>query len=47
MLTIGWAADGHLLMTGPAALSFRGEIAPELLAEPLPTASWSAAEAQP
>jgi diaminopimelate epimerase len=50
MLTIEWAADGHLLMTGPAALSFRGEIAPELLdgmpAAASETASGDMAEVQ-
>jgi diaminopimelate epimerase len=25
-LTIEWRADGHVLMTGPAAISFRGEL---------------------
>lgn len=31
-LAIEWRADGHVLMTGPAATSFTGELAPELLA---------------
>jgi diaminopimelate epimerase len=31
-LEIEWLADGHVLMTGPVATSFTGELAPELLA---------------
>jgi diaminopimelate epimerase len=31
-LAIEWRADGHVIMTGPAAESFRGHIADELLA---------------
>lgn len=31
-LDIEWLADGRVMMTGPAATSFRGELAPELLA---------------
>lgn len=30
-LTIEWAEDGHVLMTGPAATSFTGELDPALL----------------
>jgi diaminopimelate epimerase len=31
-LEIEWRADGHVLMTGPVATSFTGELSPELLA---------------
>jgi len=31
-LDIEWRADGHVVMTGPVATSFTGELAPELLA---------------
>ena len=31
-LAIEWLADGHVLMTGPVALSFTGRLAPDLLA---------------
>lgn len=31
-LFVEWRADEHLIMTGPAALSFRGETGPDLLA---------------
>ena len=30
-LAIVWRDDGHVLMTGPAATSFRGTLAPEAL----------------
>lgn len=30
-LFLEWRADDHLIMTGPAALSFKGEIGPDLL----------------
>jgi diaminopimelate epimerase len=30
-LDIEWRADGHVVMTGPVATSFTGELAPELL----------------
>jgi diaminopimelate epimerase len=30
-LRIGWPDDGHVLMTGPIAISFRGVIDPALL----------------
>jgi len=30
-LTIEWRDDGHVLMTGPVALSFSGELDPALL----------------
>ena len=33
-LEIEWLADGHVLMTGPAAIAFTGTLAPELLREP-------------
>jgi diaminopimelate epimerase len=32
-LTIEWAADNHVLMTGPAATSFTGDLDPALLPE--------------
>ena len=32
-LEIEWLADGHVLMTGPAAISFTGTLAAELLGE--------------
>ncbi|WP_448189325.1 diaminopimelate epimerase [Azospirillum sp. sgz301742] len=31
-LTITWRDDGHVLMTGPVAVSFTGRLAPELVA---------------
>jgi diaminopimelate epimerase len=31
-LEIDWRADGHVLMTGPAAISFTGTLDPTLLA---------------
>lgn len=31
-LTIAWRDDGHVLMTGPVAVSFTGRLAPELVA---------------
>jgi diaminopimelate epimerase len=32
-LTIEWREDGHVLMTGPVALSFLGVLQPDLLGE--------------
>jgi diaminopimelate epimerase len=33
-LTIEWREDGHVLMTGPVALSFTGVLQPDLVGEP-------------
>jgi diaminopimelate epimerase len=33
-LTIEWREDGHVVMTGPVAESFRGEVDPDLLVAP-------------
>jgi diaminopimelate epimerase len=32
-LTIDWREDGHVLMTGPVALSFSGVLQPDLLGQ--------------
>jgi diaminopimelate epimerase len=36
-LTIEWRDDGHVLMTGPVALSFTGVLQPDLVAAELVT----------
>ena len=33
-LALAWREDGHVVMTGPTAISFTGTLAPELLAGP-------------
>ncbi len=36
VLGIEWRQDGHVVVTGPTAVSFTGTLAPELLSEPSP-----------